>query len=107
MWRLVSLAMLLCFLNGSVAASYCYPDYCQNVVILNVFLNISNPLSIGFFNFVTLVQTVHATLNRYFLNRYATFVYFLQTKLAAISGFQCLLTKAQRNEGKYVCNMQF
>lgn len=51
MWGLVSLAMLLCFLNRSVAASYCYPDYCQNV-----------------------------------------------TKLTTTPGFQCLLTKAQKNE---------
>ncbi|XP_003394123.2 uncharacterized protein LOC126916829 isoform X1 [Bombus affinis] len=34
MRRLVNLAMLLCYLSRSVAAMYCYPDYCQNVTKL-------------------------------------------------------------------------
>ncbi|XP_043791661.1 uncharacterized protein LOC122714412 isoform X1 [Apis laboriosa] len=49
MRKLINFAMFLCYFIRSVAASYCYPDYCQNV-----------------------------------------------TKVVAIPGFQCLLTKVQK-----------
>lgn len=35
MQKLINFAMLLCYFTRNVAASYCYPDYCQNVVIFS------------------------------------------------------------------------
>ncbi|XP_053987508.1 uncharacterized protein LOC128880941 [Hylaeus volcanicus] len=34
MWNIVNLAILLCYFSRSVAASFCYPDYCQNTTRL-------------------------------------------------------------------------